>query len=311
MQNLPPTRSARADARVDAVIVAYNSAATLRGCVAPLLDAPGVHAIVVDNASPDDSLAALDGLPVTAVRAHANHGFAAGCNLGTAHGVAPYVLLLNPDARLEPGDLAALVSVLDREPGTGIVGPRILEGDGELAHSQRRFPRRASTFAQALFLHRLWPLAEWSDELIRDSAAYERPGAPDWLSGACLLVRRTALEAVGGLDEGFFLYCEDIDLCARVRGVGWDVRYEPAATARHEGGVSGPREALLGVYARNRVRYARKHDGRAAATLEAAGVALGHATHALASLTRPAHRRGHVAALRALARASSTTSGAA
>lgn len=310
METMPTTRPAGLDARVDVVVVAYNSAATLRGCVAPLVDEPGVHVIVVDNASPDDSLAAVAGLPVTVVRAYANHGFAAGCNLGTAHGVAPYVLLLNPDARLERADLAALVAVLDDEPAAGIAGPRILEADGALAHSQRRFPRRASTFAQALFLHRLWPLAAWSDELIRDRAAYERPGAPDWLSGACLLVRREALEAVGGLDEDFFLYCEDIDLCARVRTAGWDVRYEPTATARHEGGVSGPREALLGIYARNRVRYARKHEGRTAAAIEAAGVALGHATHAVASLTRPAHRRGHLAALRALARTSSTTGAA-
>jgi N-acetylglucosaminyl-diphospho-decaprenol L-rhamnosyltransferase len=310
METMPTTRLAGLDARVDAVIVAYNSAATLRGCVAPLVDAPDVHVIVVDNASPDDSLGAITGFPVTVVQAYANHGFAAGCNLGTAQGVAPYVLLLNPDARLAPADLAALVAVLDREPAAGIAGPRILEADGALAHSQRRFPRRASTFSQALFLHRLWPLAAWSDELIRDRAAYDRPGSPDWLSGACLLVRRTALEAVGGLDEDFFLYCEDIDLCARMRTAGWDVRYEPTATARHEGGVSGPREALLGIYARNRVRYARKHEGRTAAAIEAGGVALGHATHALASLTRPAHRRGHIAALRALAHTSSTTGAA-
>jgi GT2 family glycosyltransferase len=290
-------------ARVDAVVVAFNSYDTLRGCVEPLADDPAVHVIVVDNASPDGSLGAVEGMPITTVRAHANRGFAAGCNLGSAHGVAPYVLLLNPDARLERADLAALVAVLDRDPDVGIVGPRILDMDGKLAQSQRRFPRRASTFAQALFLHRVWPLVPWSDEMIRDVTAYDTPGAPDWLSGACLLIRRAALEAVGGLDEDFFLYCEDTDLCACVHAAGWSVRYEPGATARHVGGHSGSREALLGVLAQSRVHYARKHEGRVAAALEAAGVALWHTTHAMAAVARPAHRRGHVAALRALVRA--------
>jgi N-acetylglucosaminyl-diphospho-decaprenol L-rhamnosyltransferase len=290
-------------ARVDAVVVAYNSYDTLRGCVTPLAEDSAVHVIVVDNASPDSSLDAVVGLPVTTVRAHANWGFAAGCNLGTAQGVAPYVLLLNPDARLESADLAALVAVLDHDPDVGIVGPRILDMDGKLAQSQRRFPRRASTFAQALFLHRVWPLVPWSDETIRDATAYEAPGAPDWLSGACLLIRRAALEAVGGLDEDFFLYCEDTDLCASVHVAGWSVRYEPAATARHVGGHSGSRDSLLGVLAQSRVHYVRKHEGRLAAALEAVGVALGHTTHAAAGVARPAYRRGHVAALRALVRA--------
>jgi N-acetylglucosaminyl-diphospho-decaprenol L-rhamnosyltransferase len=118
-----------------------------------------------------------------------------------------------------------------------------------------------------------------------------------------MLVRRTALEALGGLDEDFFLYCEDIDLCARLRGAGWDIRYEPAASVHHEGGASGPRERLLAVYARNRVLYARKHaSGPVAVAFEALGVALGHLTHAFTSITRPAAARGHVRALLALVR---------
>jgi N-acetylglucosaminyl-diphospho-decaprenol L-rhamnosyltransferase len=288
--------------RVDAVVVAYNSARTLRACVEPLAAMPAVAVTVVDNASPDDTAAAIAGVDAALVHAGSNGGFAAGCNLGAAQGTADYVLLLNPDARVAEADLMTLVALLDARPDAALAAPRILEEDGSLAYSLRRFPRRRSTFAQALFLHRLWPRAAWTDESVRNPAAYEAPGSPEWVSGACMLVRRSALEQVGGLDESYFLYCEDTDLCARLREAGWDIRYEPAATVHHEGGASRPREELFALLARNRVRYARRHDSAAAAAAEAAGVALGHLTHALASALKPSERRGHVRALAALVR---------
>jgi GT2 family glycosyltransferase len=288
--------------RVDAVIVAYNSAPTLAGCVTPLAAEGDVHVIVVDNASPDDTAGAIEGLGATLVRAGTNGGFAAGSNVGIASGSAPFVLLLNPDARLQPEDLHALVAVLERDTAIGIVAPRILEDDGTTALSQRRFPRRVSTFAQALFLHRIWPRAQWTDELIRDPRAYEHGNSPDWVSGACMLMRRDLVERLGGLDESFFLYNEDIDLCARTREAGFDVRYEPAATAHHIGGASAPREQLMAIYARGRVAYARKHGDRTGALVEAAGVILGHVTHAITSVFRPAQFRGHLRAMTAVLR---------
>jgi N-acetylglucosaminyl-diphospho-decaprenol L-rhamnosyltransferase len=288
--------------RVDAVVVAYNSARTLRACAEPLAAMAQVAVTVVDNASPDDTAAAIAGVDAELVRAPSNDGFAAGCNLGAARGNADYVLLLNPDARVAEADLMKLVAVLDARPDAGLAAPRILEDDGSLAFSLRRFPRRRSTFAQALFLHRVWPRATWTDESVRDPDIYAAPGSPEWVSGACMLVRRSALEQVGGLDESYFLYCEDTDLCASLRAAGWDIRYEPAATVHHEGGASRPREELFAMLARNRVKYARKHGSAAAAAAEAAGVALGHITHALASALKPSQRRGHVRALAALVR---------
>jgi N-acetylglucosaminyl-diphospho-decaprenol L-rhamnosyltransferase len=285
------------DARVDAVVVAYNSAGTLRGCVEALVPHGRVRVVVVDNASSDDSLATVEDLPIERVHAGQNLGFAAGCNLGAQQGAAAYVLFINPDARVEQHDLDALIGALDDDPDVGIVAPRILDGDGSLAYSLRRFPRLRSTFAQALFLHRVLPRAAWTDECVRSPEAYDRRWDPDWASGACLLVRRSALAAVGGFDEEYFLYCEDTDLCAAVRAAGWSVRYEPGATARHVGGASGPREELFGVLARARVRYARKHRGRIYAGIEAVGVVLGHLTHAAVALTRPAALRGHLAAI--------------
>ncbi len=200
--------------------MSYRSAATLRGCVEPLTGIEGVRAIVVDNASPDDSVETIADLPVELVRSERNGGFSYGCNLGAARGRAPYLLFLNPDARIGADALESMLSALRNDPDTAIVGPRIVDDDGELAWSLRRFPRHRSTFAQALFAHRLLPQAAWTDELIRDPAVYDMPGTPEWLSGACMLVRRTAFEEVGGFDEGFFLYCEDTDLCRRLRDAG-------------------------------------------------------------------------------------------
>jgi N-acetylglucosaminyl-diphospho-decaprenol L-rhamnosyltransferase len=287
-------------ASIDVVVVAYNSGDTLRSCVAPLAGRPGVSVTVVDNASPEPALDAVADLPVRAIAAPRNGGFAYGCNLGAFGGDAPYVLLLNPDARLEPADLDALARVLDDEPGTGLVGPRLLDGDGRLMYSQRRFPRVTSTFAQALFLHRIWPRALWADEVIRRAEAYDRPGSPEWVSGACMLVRRSLLERLKGLDEAFFLYSEDTDLCARVRAEGYDVRYEPGALARHIGGHSAPRSGLLAVLADSRRRYALKHYGPVAARLQIAGAALSAITHVITCARRPSYARGHLAALLSL-----------
>jgi N-acetylglucosaminyl-diphospho-decaprenol L-rhamnosyltransferase len=289
---------------IDVVVVAYRSAATLRGCVEPLASMPGVSVTVVDNASPDDSVATISDIEgVEIVRAPRNGGFAYGCNLGVARGSAPLVLFLNPDARIDKTSLQALARPLRDDPGTGLVGPKILDDDGSLAYSVRRFPRLRSTFAKALFLHRIWPLASWTDELVRDPGVYERPGTPEWVSGACMLVRRDAYAAVGGFDERLFLYCEDTDLCHNLWDAGYSVRYEPAALVRHVGGASSGVGETQAIAARSRVLYARKHRGRVVAFLEAAGVALDEATHVLANVGRGSSRRGHLKALRSVLRA--------
>lgn len=284
--------------RVDVVVVSYNSRDRLRACVAPFVTMEGVQVIVADNASADGSLDAVADLPVKTVRLDVNGGFAFGCNAGWRAGDAPYVLFVNPDARLDEASLRRLVQVLDEEERVGVVAPRILDEDGSVEPSQRRFPRLASTYAHALFLHRLFPRAAWASELVRDPVAYERAGSPEWVSGACLLVRRGVLEEIGGWDDGFFMYCEDKDLCRRVRLAGWDVRYEPGAAITHEGGASAPRSSLLPVLAASRVRYARKHRGAAGAAAERAGIALIELTHMVASKGGKASRSGHARALR-------------
>jgi N-acetylglucosaminyl-diphospho-decaprenol L-rhamnosyltransferase len=282
---------------VDVVVVSYNSRDTLRRCVEPLADDPRVQVIVVDNASPDDALDTIADLDVRIVAAQRNGGFSAGCNLGIAAGGAPYVLLLNPDAQLETGALTHLLAAMVTDGDAALAAPLILEDDGSPAPSQRRFPRLRSSVAQALFLHRLLP---GLDELVHDPAAYAQPGTPEWVSGACMLIRRSVLERLGGMDERFFLYCEDTDLCRRIWDAGLRVRFEPAARARHVGGVSGSRSSLRAVLAASRVAYARKHGTRLGAAAEALAIALGEGLHALAKLHRPAQLRGHLAAVGAV-----------
>jgi GT2 family glycosyltransferase len=285
---------------VDIVVVSYNSSDTLRACVEPLAGVDDVSVIVVDNASPDRSLEAVADLPLRMIAAEHNRGFAAGCNIGFAAGNSPFVLFLNPDAYISEEALRRLADVLASEPDVGIVGPRTIAADGALVLSMRRYQRVGSVWATALFVHRIVKRAAWANEIVKSAEAYEHAAYPEWLSGGCMLVRRSVMDSLGGFDEGFFLYNEDMDLCARVRAAGYTVRYEPTALARHEGGRSAPRTGLYAVLARSRMRFASLHAGSLSAQIQRLGLALAAVTHVIANATRPAHRRGHVAALRAI-----------
>jgi GT2 family glycosyltransferase len=285
-------------ALLDVVVVSYNSARELRRCVAPLAALDWVQVIVVDNDSSDGSLATVDDLPVRAIASGGNLGFATGCNIGWRAGSSPYVLFLNPDAEVDEGSLRRLVAVLDERPAAAVAAPRILGEGGEVQHSLRRFPRLRSTYAQAFFLDRVRPLAPWADEMIRDAEHYDRPGAQEWVSGACMLVRREVLDRLDGWYGGFFLYCEDIDLCRRVHDLGLEVYYEPAATVVHPGGGSAPRSSTLPILARSRVLYAQRHRGAFGAFAERLGIALEAATHLVAARGGRPAVAAHARALR-------------
>ena len=266
---------------IDVIVVAYRSGARLRDCVESLVGVPGVNVIVVDNDPEARDLPFVSDLPVVTSAPGQNRGFAAGCNAGLALGTAAHVLLLNPDARVDRQSLEALENVLLTDSGVGAVGPMIFDDEGRLDFSQRRFPCVVSTFAQALFLQRAFPAKPWVDEMIRDERLYLMSRDAEWLSGACLMLRRSLVESLSGLDESFVMYCEDTDICRRVWDSGYRVRFESTAVAFHEGGASAPRAALLPVLAASRIRYARKHDSRAGAFLQRIGLALGAVTHLL------------------------------
>ena len=292
------TQKPNTEETIDVIVVSYNSREHLRACVEPLASLGHVNVVVVDNASPDGSLDAVHGLPLTVIQNERNGGFAYGCNTGWRAGRAPNVLFLNPDARVDASALDALTALLENDDRLGAVAPRIVHEDGSLDFSQRRYPRLRSTYAQALFLHRLFPHASWTDEVVRDDEQYVRQGSPDWVSGAAVMLRRSVLEELGGFDERFFMYCEDTDLCKRVWDLGREIRYEPDARVMHVGGGSASRASLLPVLATSRIRYARKHRSAVYAVLERVGVALGALTHMAVSRGGRAARAGHARSLR-------------
>ena len=283
---------------VDVVIVAYNSRDHIRVAVEPLVGLEGIRVIVVDNASPDDSVAAVADLPVSVIRNAANLGFAKACNIGWRAGSAPRVLFLNPDARIDSESLERLLRTLERRRA-GLVAPRTVTSSGALVHSQRKFVGAASIWAQIFFLHRLFPHASWADGIVRDAAAYAQPSMPDWVSGACMLVDRSVLERLGGFDERFFMYCEDMDLCRRIRTVGLEIMYEPAARAIHDEGASAASSTMVPVLVSSRISYADKYLEGWRRIATRAGIAMYEASRAIFSRGGVAARRGHLRGLRA------------
>ena len=284
---------------VDVVIVAYNSREVLRDCVGPLLRLPWVSITVVDNASPDDSAAVVADLPVRVIKAPRNGGFAYGCNLGSAAGDAEFVMFLNPDARIEPESLRTLVDLLRAHP---VLGER---GTADARRGRTAPPNPASVPATSLNLRAGAGVAPSRGVLELGRRSHPGSGRVRTPGHAGLALRVMHIDAAlgagrgGGLDEGFFLYSEETDLFRRLRHRGWGVRFEPNATAFHQGYGSAPWDTVTPVLAGSRVRYARKHHGRLVAVLEAIGVTIDSLVRAAAWVHRPTRRRGHLAAARA------------
>jgi len=288
------------------LIVNWNAGAWLRPCLQALESRAGAsfEAIVVDNASSDDSLAILrGGFPwVTLVEAGANLGFAAGANLAAQRAQGDELLLLNPDAILGEGTIPLMRSHLASIPRVGVVGAGLFDPDGQpQGGATGSFPSPIAALSYALGLGRLVPALPrlYQGEI---SEAREM----DWVSGACCLVRRQVWEEMGGLDDGFFLYLEDVDFCRRARQRGWRVAFLPQARVIH-----GLGHSLLQAphsLARQRAGYARyfaKHGGGPTWALMAAlaggfWLRLGWHAARFAVTRRPEHRQRVRLAWRAL-----------
>jgi N-acetylglucosaminyl-diphospho-decaprenol L-rhamnosyltransferase len=245
------------------VVVSANDAGWLPACLSSVYAQAGaieLEVIVVDNASSDGTRELVqERFPRASVVSSPNLGFAYGNNRGLERTRARYVLLLNPDTEILRGTLAELVALLDGCPEVGVAGVRQLDGSGALLPTIRRFPNARRALGEALLSER-WPLhPAWAGERVLDPAAYAREGDCDWVVGSFLLARRAALFAAGVLDERFFLYCEEPDLCLRVVRAGWHVRHLPQMTIRHHAGKGGVQPRMLAQEAFARGQYARKH----------------------------------------------------
>jgi N-acetylglucosaminyl-diphospho-decaprenol L-rhamnosyltransferase len=231
---------------VSAVLVNYNAGGELATALQSIeTDCADIcwEAIVIDNASTDGSYEAAGSFPhTTLVRNATNVGFGRAVNQAVSLSKAPLILLMNPDCRLVPGATGALRPALEREARCAVVGPRILDPDGSVQGSARGDPDMLTgLFGRTGALRALLPFLPAArrnvvvEEAVRSGA---RGVVVDWLSGACALIRRDAFLDAGGFDERFFLYWEDADLCRRLRGRGYHVRYVPDATAVHQVGRS-------------------------------------------------------------------------
>ena len=221
---------------------------------------------MVDNASTDGSERAAEGKPnVRVVRHHANAGFAAGVNIGTAASSAPFLLVLNPDCRLRAGTGLLLLSELRRHATCAVMGPAILDPSGTLQESARGDPDiLTGLFGRTSVLSRVFPNSKITRRNLRASVlrdANDSSQQVDWVSGACMLIRRDALAGVGGFDEGYFLYWEDADLCRRLRNAGWETRYLRTASATHDVGQSSQNARGLAnrEFHRSAYRYFSTH----------------------------------------------------
>jgi GT2 family glycosyltransferase len=258
---------------VDVVIVNWNSRGLLRECLAALDQssiAERLNVVVVDNHSTDGSADGLAGarMRLNLVRNADNRGYAAACNQGAASGSAPMILFLNPDVRVRPEALQHTVGYLDdpRHRDVGIVGVQLLSPGGRIERGCARAPSAGSLLAHTLFLDRLFPalvsphfMTTWDHGETREV---------DQVSGAYVMIRRELFDRVGGFDERFFLYYEDVDLCRIVRQAGSSIVYIATAAAEHTGGgttaaIKFRRAAHLIT---SRLKYAGKHHGVALTT---------------------------------------------
>ena len=234
---LPPDPSDTAVEKVSAVVVNYRSAELTVACVRSLRAEGVTDVVVVDSASGDrcrELLAAAD--PKAAFVAMAeNLGYGAAANRGVDHTTGWAVVISNPDLVDAPGAVLELASALRRDPGCGVAGPRIDRPDGTRYPSARAFPDLVDAAGHG-FVGLLTARNPWSRRYLRTDDP--EAGPVDWVSGAFMLVRRAAWDQVGGFDERFFMFMEDVDLCWRAHHAGWDVRYEPDARVTHLEGAS-------------------------------------------------------------------------
>jgi GT2 family glycosyltransferase len=225
-----------------AVIVNYNAGAELRAAlrsIAAEMTGRVWEAVIVDNNSSDGSASIVAEFAANArvLRNDTNIGFGRGINQGVAGASAPLVLIMNPDCRLEPGAVKVMSAELETHRQCAIAGPRVLDPDGSVQGSARGDPDMLTgLFGRTGPLRSLLPSSSIAKRNVVTSASDST--VVDWVSGACMLVRRTAFDEVGGFDPRYFLYWEDADLCRRLRGRGYQVRYVPAATAVHRVGQS-------------------------------------------------------------------------
>ena len=253
---------------ISTVIVNYNGGPGLVTAVRAAL--PGAHELfVVDNASSDNSIRLLNQELGSDRRLHiiannSNVGFAAACNQGVERAAGAYILFLNPDCELAPGALGELLSGIAFSPDVGMVGGLLLNPDGsEQAGGRRAIPTPWRSFVRAFGLSRLsarWPKLFFDFHLHKEPLP-TTPVEVEAISGACMLVKREALQEVGHLDTAYFMHCEDLDWCMRFWRANWKIMFIPSARMLHHKGVCSRSRPIFVEWHKHKgmIRFYRKH----------------------------------------------------
>ena len=254
--------------RVRVCVVSWNACDDLRACLASIpgacSDQSTVETVVVDNASVDGSpeMVEREFPSVRLVRLSENTGFSGGNNKALEDLDTEFAFLLNSDAVCAPGAIDCLLAYADAHPEVGMVGPKVLNPDGSLQYSCRRWPTPAAGVFRNVWIGRWFPQNRPAADYLMRDYDHESPRAVDWLSGCALMVRRSCIEKIGQLDgKTFFFYCEDMDWCLRAHQAGFGVEYVPDALVWHKIGGSTDRIAdrMIVEHSRSMVKFWRKH----------------------------------------------------
>jgi len=266
------------------IVVSTNEAHWLPTCLGSVFAHSGgasLDVVVADNSSSDGTREVVEEFPEARVVTCENKGFAHANNRALVTCSARYVLFLNPDTEILEGTFAELVEALDRRPMVGLAGVRQVTADGALYPTIRRFPNALRAFGDALGER---VSSRWSalGEREIDLEAYDRETQCDWTSGSFMLTRLEAIESAGFLDERFFIYSEEIDLCYRIKHAGWEIRHLPFMTILHHASKGGenPRTRAQDAFAR--LQYARKNFSPAHRALYRVALALRYSLRAAA-----------------------------
>lgn len=245
------------------IVVSTNEARWLEPCLRTLFARAAdidVDVVVADNESTDGTSELVETeFPEARVVRCENRGFSHANNRALMTCDARYVLFLNPDTEILDGTMQELVRALDERPTVGLAGVRQVTADGELFPTIRRFPNALRALGEALGSERLPVRGTWLGERELDLRRYEEEVACDWTSGSFMIARREAIESAGFLDERFFIYSEETDLCYRIKRAGWEVRHLPLMTILHHAEKAGINPKMASQDAFTRVQYARKH----------------------------------------------------
>jgi GT2 family glycosyltransferase len=280
------------------VILNWNARDYLHAAITSIVDQVWQHTvevIVVDNHSLlDDSVAMVrrDFPQIALIETGKNLGFSAGNNAGWRVARGRYVLFLNPDTVVHEGAFDYLIDWMDEHPEVGASGPKLLNTDGSLQASCRAFPSFGAGLFRNTLLGRLFPNNPWSRGYLMQDFQHSKEQRVDWLSGSALLVRREALEQIGGWDESYFMYCEDVDLCYRLKTKGWPRYYVPGATITHHIGKSSDwaMGAMIRRHHASMLRFYFKHYARGWGLLVAPLAVLGIGARATGAVLKLYYR---------------------